>query len=109
MNHTFLTFQHLIDMAIMIERKRREMEDQKHKISGPQPGNNSCPRFSSNPPSNSSKVTLGTPASTSASTAVSEAVFSAAATTIVPLEQSTRREPIPEAEQPSISPSCPSS
>jgi hypothetical protein len=35
MNHTFPTFQHLIDRAIMIERKRREMEDRKHKIGGP--------------------------------------------------------------------------
>jgi hypothetical protein len=33
-NHTFPTFQHLIDRAIMTERKRREMEDRKHKISG---------------------------------------------------------------------------
>ena len=35
MNHTFPTFQHLIDRAIMIERKRREMEDRKRKIGGP--------------------------------------------------------------------------
>jgi hypothetical protein len=34
MNHTFPTFQHLIDRAIMIERKRKEMEDRKRKISG---------------------------------------------------------------------------
>jgi hypothetical protein len=27
MNHTFPTFQHLIDRAIMIEKKRKEMED----------------------------------------------------------------------------------
>jgi hypothetical protein len=32
MNHTFPTFQHLIDRAIMIETKRRKMEDKKHKI-----------------------------------------------------------------------------
>jgi hypothetical protein len=36
MNHTFLTFQHLIDRAIMTERKRKEMEDRQRKISGPQ-------------------------------------------------------------------------
>jgi hypothetical protein len=35
MNHTFPTFQHLIDRAIMIERKHREMEDRKRKIGGP--------------------------------------------------------------------------
>jgi hypothetical protein len=35
MNHTFPTFQHLIDRAIMIEKKRKEMEDRKCKISGP--------------------------------------------------------------------------
>jgi retron-type reverse transcriptase len=34
MNHTFPTFQHLIDRAIMTERKRKEMEDRKRKISG---------------------------------------------------------------------------
>jgi hypothetical protein len=27
MNHTFPTFQHLIDRAIMTQRKRKEMED----------------------------------------------------------------------------------
>jgi hypothetical protein len=50
MNHTFSIFQHLIDKAIMTERKRREMEDRKRKISGPQPGRSNCPRFSGNPP-----------------------------------------------------------
>jgi hypothetical protein len=35
MNHTFLTFQHLIDRAIMTERKRKEMEDRKRKIMDP--------------------------------------------------------------------------
>jgi hypothetical protein len=34
MNHTFPTFQHLIDRAIMTERKRREMQDRKRKIDG---------------------------------------------------------------------------
>jgi hypothetical protein len=34
MNHTFPTFQHLIDRAIMTERKRREMADRKRKIGG---------------------------------------------------------------------------
>jgi hypothetical protein len=50
MNHTFPTFQHLIDRAIMTERKRKEMEDHKRKISGPQPGSSNRPRFSGNPP-----------------------------------------------------------
>jgi hypothetical protein len=50
MNHTFLTFHHLIDRAIMTERKHKEMEDQKRKISGPQPGSNIHPCFSGNPP-----------------------------------------------------------
>jgi hypothetical protein len=48
MNHTFPTFQHLIDRAIMTERKCKEMEDHKRKISGPQPGSSNHPRFSSN-------------------------------------------------------------
>jgi hypothetical protein len=50
MNHTFPTFQHLIDRAITTERKRKEMEDRKRKISGPQPGSNNRPRFLGNPP-----------------------------------------------------------
>jgi hypothetical protein len=50
MNHTFPTFQHLIDRAIMTERKRKEMEDRKRKISGPQFGSSNRPRFSGNPP-----------------------------------------------------------
>jgi hypothetical protein len=50
MNHTFPTFQHLIDRAIMTEKKHKEMEDRKRKIGGPQPRSNNLPRFSSNPP-----------------------------------------------------------
>jgi hypothetical protein len=50
MNHTFPTFQHLIDRAIMTEKKRKEMEDHKRKIGGPQPGSSNRPRFSGNPP-----------------------------------------------------------
>jgi hypothetical protein len=38
MNHTFPTFQHLIERAIMTERKHREMEDSKRKIGGSQVG-----------------------------------------------------------------------
>jgi hypothetical protein len=34
MNHTFPTFQHLINRVIMTERKRQEMDDKKRKISG---------------------------------------------------------------------------
>jgi hypothetical protein len=50
MNHTFPTFQYLIDRAIMIERKRREMEDRKRKIGGPQVGSSSRSRYLGNPP-----------------------------------------------------------
>jgi hypothetical protein len=50
MNHTFPTFQHLIDRAIMTERKHKEMEDRKRKISGPQRGSSNRPHFSGNPP-----------------------------------------------------------
>jgi hypothetical protein len=41
MNHTFPIFQHLIDRAIMSERKCKEMKYQKHKMGGPQLGSNS--------------------------------------------------------------------
>jgi hypothetical protein len=50
MNHTFPTFQHLIDKVIMTERKRKEMEDHKRKISELQSGSSSRPCFSGNPP-----------------------------------------------------------
>jgi hypothetical protein len=50
MNHTFPTFQHLIDRAIMTEKKRKEMEDRKRKIGGRQPRSSNRPRFSSNQP-----------------------------------------------------------
>jgi hypothetical protein len=50
MNHTFPTFQHLIDRAIMTEKKRKEMEDHKCKIGESQPVNNNHPHFSGNPP-----------------------------------------------------------
>jgi hypothetical protein len=50
MNHTFPTFQHLIDRAIMTERNCREMEDRKRKIGGSQLGSSSHPRYSGNPP-----------------------------------------------------------
>jgi hypothetical protein len=66
MNHTFPTFQHMIDRAIMTERKRREMEGRKRKICGSQVESSSRPRYSSNPPSHSSRVT-----STSTSTSIS--------------------------------------
>jgi hypothetical protein len=50
MNHNFPTFQHLIDRAIMIEKKRKEMEDRKRKIGAPQPGSSNRPRFLGKPP-----------------------------------------------------------
>jgi hypothetical protein len=50
MNHTFPTFQHLIDRAIMTEKKRKEMEDRKRKISGPHLGSSNRPCFSGNSP-----------------------------------------------------------
>jgi hypothetical protein len=50
MNHTSPTFQHLIDRAIITERKRPEMEDRKRKIGGSQAGSSSRPRYLGNPP-----------------------------------------------------------
>jgi hypothetical protein len=46
MNHTFPTFQHLIDRAIMTKRKHQEMEDRKRKIGGPQAKSSSRPCYS---------------------------------------------------------------
>jgi hypothetical protein len=48
MNHIFPKFQHLIDRAIMTEKKLKEMEDRKRKICGPQPGSSNRPRFLGN-------------------------------------------------------------
>jgi hypothetical protein len=56
MNHTFPTFQHLTDRAIMTERKRREMEDRKHKIGESQAVSSSRPQATH--PSSSNRVTL---------------------------------------------------
>jgi hypothetical protein len=50
MNHTFPTFHHLIDRAIMTEKKHREMEDMKRKSGGSQAESSSRPRYSGNPP-----------------------------------------------------------
>jgi hypothetical protein len=50
MNHTFPTFQDLIDRAIMTERKCREMEDRKCKIGGSQVGSSSRLHYLGNPP-----------------------------------------------------------
>jgi hypothetical protein len=50
MNHTFSTFQHLIDRAIMTEKKHQEMENRKRKIGGPRPRSSNRPRFSGNSP-----------------------------------------------------------
>jgi hypothetical protein len=50
MNHTFPTFQHLIDRATMTEKKHKEMEDHNRKIGGPQPVSSNRPHFLGNPP-----------------------------------------------------------
>jgi hypothetical protein len=77
MNHTFPTFQHLIDRAIMIERKRREMEDKKHKISGLKPGVAAVLATQATHLSHSSRVT---------STSISSTRGSFLATAAVPSE-----------------------
>jgi hypothetical protein len=100
MNHTFPTFQHLIDRAIMIEKKRKEMEDRKRKIGGPQPGSSNRPLFLR-------KLTSVVQVeSAPASAAVSEAIPLASATESP--EQSVRRKSVPEAESAGTSPPCPS-
>jgi hypothetical protein len=50
MNHTFPTFQHLFDKAIMTEKKRMEMEDPKRKFGGSQHGSSNRPHFLGNSP-----------------------------------------------------------
>jgi hypothetical protein len=50
MNHTFPTFQHLIDKAFMTEWKCWEMNDRKRKLGGSLAGSSSHPCYSGNPP-----------------------------------------------------------
>jgi hypothetical protein len=50
MDHTFPTFQYLIDRAIMSERKHWEMEDRKRKVGRTKAGSSRHPHFSGNPP-----------------------------------------------------------
>jgi hypothetical protein len=71
MKHTFPTFQHLIERAIMTEKKHKEMEDHKRKVGGPQP---QSPPFLRQPASTVQAESAPT------SVAVSEAVPSASAT-----------------------------
>jgi hypothetical protein len=110
MNHTFSTFHHLINRAVMTERKHREMEDRKHKIIGSQAGSSFHPATQAIPPVIQARSPSRTPASESTSAsapaAVSEAIPSEAAA--VPSEQPTRRKSIPAVEQLGTSPYCPS-
>jgi hypothetical protein len=57
MNHTFPTFQHLIDRAIMTERKRWEMENRKRRSVDLRSGVAVIPATQATHPSNSSKAT----------------------------------------------------
>ena len=41
LSHTFASFQQLVDKALVIENKRRQMEDNKRKFQGQQQGSNS--------------------------------------------------------------------
>jgi len=40
LSHTFASFQYLVDKALVIENKRRQMEDKKRNFQGQQSGNN---------------------------------------------------------------------
>jgi hypothetical protein len=103
MNHTFPTFQHLIDRAIMTERKRREMEDRKHKIGGPQAESSSRPRYPGNSPQHFKQGHQHQHQRQHQHQAVS----SAASITAVPSEHSAGRKSVPASEQPGSSSSCP--
>ena len=47
LSHTFANFQQLVDKALVIENKHRQMEDKTRKFQGQQSGSNS--RFCANP------------------------------------------------------------
>ena len=40
LSHTFANFQQLVDKALVVENKRRQMEDKKRKFQGQQPRSN---------------------------------------------------------------------
>jgi hypothetical protein len=105
MNHTFPTFQHLIDRAIMTERKRREMEDRKRKIGGPQVGSSSRPRYSGNSPH---QFKQGHQHQHHRQNQQQQEAVSSAAATTVPSEHSAGRKSVPASEQPGSPSSCPS-
>ena len=44
--HTFLSFQHMVDKALVLENKRCELGEQKRKFNGSgQSSSNTCPRL----------------------------------------------------------------
>ena len=45
LNFRFTNFNHLVDSALNIERKRREIEERKRKLSPAAPGSNTRPRY----------------------------------------------------------------
>ena len=47
LSHTFASFRQLVDKVLVVENKRRQMEEKKRKFQGQQSGNNS--RFRANP------------------------------------------------------------
>jgi hypothetical protein len=57
MNHTFPTFQYLINRAIMTGRKRREMEVRNTRLVDLRSGVEAVPATQATHPSNSNKVT----------------------------------------------------
>jgi hypothetical protein len=71
MNHTFPTFQHLIDRAIMTKKKHREMEDRKRKIGGSQAGSSNRPISQATHPSSSKVILKDTTIIISVSTCIS--------------------------------------
>ena len=42
LSHTFASFQQLVDKALVVENKRRQMEDKKRKFQGQQSRSNTC-------------------------------------------------------------------
>jgi hypothetical protein len=98
MNHTFPTFQHLNDRAIMTEKKRKEMEDRKRKIGGPHPRAAIAPVSQVIHLRSLGRITLRdiSSSTTPASAIVLEAVPSASA--VVSPEQPARRKSVSKAE-----------
>jgi hypothetical protein len=83
----------------MTEKKRKEMEDHKRKIGGPQPGSSNRTRYSSNPPQQFKQISARHNSSFRGNTLSISSII---------VRTVSQEEISPEAESAGTSSSCPS-